>query len=98
MIDYNTFRKLHPGNFDHVLQTNQQSDRMSKEDMAKDEPPDERFVYLLPLQIKGYNLRRKYAFISYMQIKLLYCYLLCTRSSLATVSNIHPVRFVLTFD
>ena len=34
-------------------------DSISVEDMEKDEPPDEKFQYLVPLTIKGYNLRRK---------------------------------------
>ena len=34
-------------------------DELGPEAMARDEPPDDQFELLLPLKIKGYNLRRK---------------------------------------
>jgi hypothetical protein len=33
--------------------------RLSVDEMAQDEPPDERFYYLLPPRTQGYNLRGK---------------------------------------
>ena len=60
MIDYKTYRSLHKsGDFDGRRWTRGLGDRMSSEQMANDEPPDDEFELLLPPKIKGYNLRRK---------------------------------------
>lgn len=55
MVDFKTYRKLHPS----MLSTSSLVDELGPEALAKDEPPDEQFELLLPLKIKGYNLRRK---------------------------------------
>lgn len=55
MIDLKTYHSLHPNkNFSKPL-----VDELGVDAMAKDEPPDEKFSYLLPPEIKGYNLRLK---------------------------------------
>lgn len=55
MIDLKTYHSLHPSNiFPKPL-----VDELGVDAMAKDEPPDEKFSYLLPPEIKGYNLRLK---------------------------------------
>ncbi|CAI7619099.1 unnamed protein product [Penicillium pancosmium] len=58
MIDMETYRKLHPGGsgLDYIAGG---STRLSADEMALNEPPDERFCFLLPEKTKGYNLRRK---------------------------------------
>ena len=56
MVDYKTYRSLHP---DNASLRNHLKDELGPEAMARDEPPDEQFELLLPLKIKGYNLRRK---------------------------------------
>ncbi|KAF7506315.1 hypothetical protein GJ744_011888 [Endocarpon pusillum] len=55
MIDFKTYCSLHPNN---VFQRSS-LDELGDDAMAKDEPPDEKFSYLLPTTIKGYNLRLK---------------------------------------
>lgn len=50
-----TFGKLHPEN---ALTTNER-EKLDAEEMTQEEPPDEKFLFLLPPRIKGYNLRRK---------------------------------------
>lgn len=55
MVDLRTYRKLHP----NVFSPTQLVDELGPEALARDEPPDEQFEFLLPLKIKGYNLRRK---------------------------------------
>lgn len=57
MVDLKTYRSLH-GRENH-LPGSGLTDEVGPEAMAKDEPPDEYFELLLPLQIKGYNLGRK---------------------------------------
>ena len=56
MIDLKTHRSVHP---DNKLYQSHLKDELGPEAMARDEPPNEQFELLLPLQIKGYNLRRK---------------------------------------
>ncbi|CAI7668633.1 unnamed protein product [Penicillium manginii] len=56
MIDMDAYRKLHPEM--SSLQYSG-SKRLTEDEMAQDEPPDERFSFLFPEKIKGYNLRRK---------------------------------------
>jgi hypothetical protein len=61
MIDLMTYRELHkqqsegqkgnvPADF---------KDDLGPEMMKRKDPPDEKFIYLLPLSIKGFNLQRK---------------------------------------
>ena len=57
MIDLKTYSSLHKENV-YPSRTSLM-DELGPEAMARDEPPDEQFVLLLPLKIKGYNLRRK---------------------------------------
>ena len=56
MVDLKTYRSLHPDNqsFRGAL-----VDELTPDILSRDEPPDEQFELLLPLKIKGYNLRRK---------------------------------------
>ncbi len=53
MIDLKTYHRLHQS------QSTSLEDQLGPDAMARDEPPDEKFELLLPLKIKGYNLRRK---------------------------------------
>ncbi|ERF77115.1 hypothetical protein EPUS_07656 [Endocarpon pusillum Z07020] len=55
MIDFKTFCSLHRNN--NFPESS--LDELGDDAMAKDEPPDEKFSYLLPPTIKGYNLRLK---------------------------------------
>jgi hypothetical protein len=57
MIDFHTFRKLHPNNTSNIIFSPVET--MSGEEMKQKEPPDEAFLYLAPLQTKGFNLRTK---------------------------------------
>ncbi|KAJ4305544.1 hypothetical protein N0V90_001075 [Kalmusia sp. IMI 367209] len=57
MIDFHTFRKLHPDNMGHSIV--KPVETMSTKEMDQDKPPDEAFLYLVPLQTKGFNLRTK---------------------------------------
>ncbi|KAK5271709.1 hypothetical protein LTR96_003536 [Exophiala xenobiotica] len=55
MIDLKTYCSLHSNNiFAKPL-----LDELGADAMAKNEPPDEKFSYVLPPNIKGYNLRLK---------------------------------------
>jgi len=54
MVDFHTFRKLHPENTYDLL-----DEIMSQEAMDQEEPPNKDFLYLVPLQTKGFNLRTK---------------------------------------
>ena len=54
MIDLKTYRRLHGFPGQSTLK-----DELGPDAMARDDPPDEQFILLLPLGIKGYNLRRK---------------------------------------
>ena len=56
MVDLKTYRSLHP---DNTMFGTGLIDELGSEVMARDQPPDEQFELLLPLRIKGYNLRRK---------------------------------------
>ncbi|KAH7397487.1 P-loop containing nucleoside triphosphate hydrolase protein [Pyrenochaeta sp. MPI-SDFR-AT-0127] len=58
MIDFNTYRSLHPFSED-TLSNRLNQDKMDEKQMEMEEPPDEQFQYLVPTQIKGYNLRTK---------------------------------------
>ena len=56
MIDLKSYRNLHPTNV-HIGK--ELKDELGPDALAQDEPPDEQFEFLLPLKIKGYNLRLK---------------------------------------
>ncbi|MCJ1385305.1 hypothetical protein MMC17_008427 [Xylographa soralifera] len=56
MVDLKTWRSLHPEN---SYSSKPLVDELGPEAMERDDPPDEQFELLLPLEIKGYNLRRK---------------------------------------
>lgn len=55
MVDLKTYRNLHLENYSNSTLT----DELGPEATENDEPPDEQFELLLPLKIRGYNLRRK---------------------------------------
>jgi Cdc6-like AAA superfamily ATPase len=57
MIDFPTFQKLHSENKSYVI--DKPVDTMSQAEMQQEEPPDQAFYYLVPLQTKGFNLRTK---------------------------------------
>lgn len=60
MIDLHTYRSLHKDNhFDNYGWKKSLQDELGPEAIARDEPPDGQFELLLPLKIKGYNLRKK---------------------------------------
>jgi hypothetical protein len=59
MIDFKTYRKMHPGASlfsDKRLRTD---DELPKGVMEKDTPPDSQFPLLLPANIHGFNLQDK---------------------------------------
>lgn len=56
MIDTKTYNMLHPAAAKNYQVPGAELDSAS---MALDEPPQEPFVFLLPIEIKGYNLRTK---------------------------------------
>ncbi len=56
MVDLRTYRSLHP---ESSYGRTPLLEEFGPEAMAQDEPPDKQFELLLPLKIKGYNLRRK---------------------------------------
>ena len=56
MIDLKTYSSLHP---ESRYGQAELKDELGPEALARDVPPDEQFELLLPLKIKGYNLRRK---------------------------------------
>ena len=57
MVDFLTFKKLHPANTSHIIY--RPVETMSQHEMDQTEPPDEAFYYLAPLTTKGFNLRTK---------------------------------------
>jgi hypothetical protein len=60
MIDQKTFQVLNPSNSGFRLSAAiSPDDELSADQLERDEMPDENFQYLVPLMIKGYNLRRK---------------------------------------
>lgn len=60
MIDHLTYRSLHKDNqYENIGWKKGLKDELGSEAMARDDPPDDDFELLLPLTIKGYNLRRK---------------------------------------
>ena len=59
MIDQKTFQVLNPSNSGFKLPPALPGDELAADQVERDELPDEYFQYLLPLTIKGYNLRRK---------------------------------------
>lgn len=60
MIDHLTYRSLHKDNqYENIRWKKGLKDGLGSEAMARDDPPDDDFELLLPLTIKGYNLRRK---------------------------------------
>lgn len=60
MIDHLTYRSLHKDNqYEGNGWKKGLKDELGAEAMARDDPPDDEFELLLPLTIKGYNLRRK---------------------------------------
>ncbi|KAH7333074.1 hypothetical protein BKA65DRAFT_507096 [Rhexocercosporidium sp. MPI-PUGE-AT-0058] len=61
MIDLMTYRELHKA---HAEEKKGQvpepfTDDLGSQAMKQENPPDEKFVYLLPLSMKGFNLQRK---------------------------------------
>lgn len=58
MIDMMTYRELHPRDGKPFAEGDPNTE-LDAETMKRDHPPGENFVYLLPLTIVGYNLRRK---------------------------------------
>ncbi|KAI0147807.1 hypothetical protein GGR57DRAFT_245112 [Xylariaceae sp. FL1272] len=60
MIDLKAYRSLHKNNQYEVAGfRNGLVDQLGPEAMDRDEPPDEKFEFLLPATIKGFNMRRK---------------------------------------
>ncbi|KAG6986733.1 hypothetical protein G7Y79_00073g098320 [Physcia stellaris] len=56
MVDLKTYYTLHP---DSGSSRSSSEDELGPEVLARDVPPNEQFELLLPLEIKGYNLRIK---------------------------------------
>jgi len=61
IVDLNTYRSLHKDNFSYMPNMNKPSQRddLGENAMKQDQCPEEHFELLLPLKIKGFNLRRK---------------------------------------
>lgn len=57
MIDTKTYQQIHPP--ERGLPSARAEHKMTREEMEADCPPEEDFKYLLPLTVKGFNLRRK---------------------------------------
>lgn len=56
IVDLATFSTLHPNN---SIYGRAWEDELGAEALASDEPPDEKFNFLVPRVIKAYNLRLK---------------------------------------
>ncbi|KAI1110010.1 hypothetical protein F5Y14DRAFT_444327 [Nemania sp. NC0429] len=54
MIDMKMYRELHKRE-KHIVS----SDDLGPEVLKQNDPPDDKFIYLMPLTIKGYNLKKK---------------------------------------
>ncbi|KAJ3577865.1 hypothetical protein NPX13_g2702 [Xylaria arbuscula] len=60
MIDLKAYRSLHKDNqFDQVGNRKGLIDELGPEAMKRDELPDDKFQFLVPATIKGFNMRRK---------------------------------------
>jgi hypothetical protein len=60
MIDLKMYRELHEPERNKASLTEEVfKDDLGAEAIEEDKPPDDKFVYLLPLTIKGYSLKRK---------------------------------------
>ncbi|GAW18962.1 hypothetical protein ANO14919_084460 [Xylariales sp. No.14919] len=60
MIDLKAYRSLHKNNqYESDRYRKGLVDELGPEAMKRDEPPDEKFEFLLPATIKGFNMRRK---------------------------------------
>lgn len=57
MVDLLTFKKLHSENKSYAIMSPVET--LRAKDMERSEPPDEAFYYLVPPQLKGFNLRTK---------------------------------------
>jgi len=57
MVDMKTYQKIHASNI--ALRSTMSEFKMTEEEMDADEPPDETFKYVVPVMMKGFNLRRK---------------------------------------
>jgi hypothetical protein len=55
MIDMKMYRKLHKREEHNVY--SEGTDDLGPEALKQDDPPDQKFIYLMPLTIKSYNLR-----------------------------------------
>ncbi|KEF52040.1 uncharacterized protein A1O9_12030 [Exophiala aquamarina CBS 119918] len=57
MVDMKTYQTIHASNI--ALKSAMSEFKMTEEEMETNEPPDEQFKYVVPLTMKGFNLRRK---------------------------------------
>ncbi|KAF2967536.1 hypothetical protein GQX73_g6025 [Xylaria multiplex] len=57
IIDMKMYRELHKRGEDSTQ--NKGTDDLGPEALKQNDPPNDKFVYLMPLTIKGYNLKRK---------------------------------------
>lgn len=55
MVDYNIFKRMHPHNSLFSTET----DDLGSEAMAKNEPPDDQFLALLPPEMHAFDLGAK---------------------------------------
>ena len=70
MIDMKTYKMLHAGAREDSAAVEAELDSAS---MAADELPQEPFVFLLPNEIKGYNLRTKNGASVYHECETIWC-------------------------
>ncbi|KAH8662869.1 hypothetical protein BGZ60DRAFT_506493 [Tricladium varicosporioides] len=59
MIDLNMYHELHSKDMKKACSKEVQCDDLGAEAMECDTPPDDKFVFLLPSTIKGFNLKTK---------------------------------------
>jgi hypothetical protein len=59
MIDFKTYRKMHPGASLFHEKRIRTKDELPKGAMEKNAPPDSQFPLLLPAKIYGFNLQNK---------------------------------------
>ncbi|UKZ81381.1 hypothetical protein TrVFT333_009153 [Trichoderma virens FT-333] len=60
MVDMMMYRELHKSDSSKIFATKQVGvNYLEREEMKQDHPPDENFIYLAPLTVKAYNLKKK---------------------------------------
>jgi hypothetical protein len=58
MIDISAYYKMHP-KAQRLIGNSNDADKLSDEDMSKDQPPEGDFLLLLPSNIFGFHMQEK---------------------------------------